>query len=90
VAAIIIVLGIEFGILMLSLLARPAKAAPLNGKFTPLIREFGREDVLEFITAAKKHYENTGALPPSRALSRKQRAIRKSMIDKKINITIDR
>jgi len=89
-AAVIIVLGIELGILMLSLLARPAKAAPLNGKFAPLIREFGREDVLEFLTEAKKHYENTGTLPPARALSRKQRAIRKSMIDKKINITIDR
>jgi len=85
-AAVIIVLGIEFGILMLSLLARPAKAAPLNGKYASLFREFGREDVLEFITEAKKHYENTGALPPARALSRKQRMIRRMMMEKKISI----
>lgn len=85
-AAVIIVLGIEFGILMLSILARPAKAAPLNGKFAPLIREFGREDVLEFLTEAKRHYENRGTLPPARALSRKQRAIRRMMIEKKINM----
>ncbi len=85
-AAIIIVLGIEFGILMLSLLARPAKASPLNGKFAPLIREFGKNDVLEFIEDARSHYEKTGKLPPASALSRKQRMIRNMMKEKKINI----
>ena len=85
-AAIIIVLGIEFGILMLSLLARPAKAAPLNGKYASLIREFGKDDVLEFIEYARKHYEKTGKLPPASALSRKQRMIRRMMKEKGIKI----
>lgn len=85
-AAIIIVLGIEFGILILSLLARPAKAAPLNGKYASLFREFGREDVIEFLNDARSHFEKTGKLPPASALSRKQRMIRHMMKEKKINI----
>lgn len=85
-AAIIIVLGIELGILMLSLLARPSRSAPLNGKYAPLIREFGREDVLEFLEDARKYYDINATLPPARILSRKQRLIRRTIIDKKIDI----
>lgn len=85
VASIIIVLSVELGILMLALLARnPADEAgtETNGRLKPIIRKFGEDAVYNFIAASRDHYSETGKLPMARDLSRRNREIRKHIVDK--------
>jgi len=81
--AIIIVIGVEFGILMLALLSRePSTQTNFgSGRLRPLIREFGKDAIQDFISESRDAFFETGKLPMARDLSRKDREIRKFIAD---------
>lgn len=85
-AAIIIVISIELGILMLAMLSRETKrpaVLPTNGRFRQLARKYGEEAVCNFIASSRDHFSQTGKLPMARNLSRKNREIRREILSRK-------
>lgn len=87
IAAIIIVLGVELGILMLAILSKDEKQRHLpknNGRLAALTEKFGEESVVGFLEAYREQYQKNGRMPHSSSLSRKMRRIKEEVMKLKL------
>ena len=85
VMGVFITAGVELGIFILALLSRvkgKAGGFSANGKVRELVRRFGLRSVRSFARCVADFYRENNELPKASMLSRRNREIRKFILDK--------